>query len=234
VANQVKDLIRAAFDSPALLTRQQLSHLLWVGTDAEGLSGFARMLGVSPASVISWRAGEKRPMLPVYLRIARALNITLNSLLTGKFAADDVHSLGELGVPYWRSIRVGPKRSFDRLKAEQQLVEALNESPPQSLTTFQKRTGYHYDTLQKYFPDLCNAICERFQQYQVELIKKRREEKVTEFRRIAHQLHQQGIELFVHRVLKRMSVPLSLDYRLACSLLIDVKQELLRGNRTHT
>lgn len=234
VANQVKDLIRAAFDSPALLTRQQLSHLLWAATNTEGLSGFARMLGVCSSSVIAWRAGEKLPMLPVYLRIACALNITLNNLLTGKFAADDVHSLGELGVPYWRSIRLGHKQSFDVLKAERQLVEALNESPPPSLNTFQKRTGYHYGTLQKHFPALCNAICERFQQHQAQVIKTRQEEKIAEFRRIAHQLHEQGVELFVHRVLMRMSVPLSLDYHLAGSLLMDIKQELLKKKRTHT
>jgi len=233
-ANQVRDMIRAGFDKPTLLTRQKLSQLLWVATDGEGLSAFARTLGVSPTCVTAWRSGRKLPMLPVYLRIARTFNVTLTELITGAVQPDSIRSLDTLGVPYWRNVRIGRKRDFDPVKAQRQLTEALQESPPPSLRAFQKRTGYHWRTLQKHFSPLCDVLRERFRQHQAEAIRKRRKEKITEFRKIAHQLHKQGIELFVHRVLKRMSVPLSLDYRLACSLLIDVKQELLKANRTHT
>jgi transcriptional regulator with XRE-family HTH domain len=233
VANQVRDMIRTGFDKPALLTRQSLSQLLWMATDIEGLSAFARTLGVSPNCVTDWRSGRKLPMLPVYLRIARTFNVTLTELITGAIQPDSIHSLDTLSVPYWRNIRIGRKQHFDPLKAERQLSEALQESPPPSLRAFQKRTGYHCGTLQKHFPALCDALCQRFRQHQAEAIQKRHEEKIAEFRKIARQLHEQGIELFVHRVLKRMSVPLSLDHRLACSLLIQVKQELLKANRTH-
>src|SRR6266704_1008114 len=96
--------------------------------------------------------------------------------------------------------------------AKRQLCEALQQAPPLSLTAYRKRTGYHYDTLQKHFPDLCTALCERFRQHQIAIVQERHEDKIAEFRAIAHRLHQEGIDLFVHRVLKRMSVPLSLDY----------------------
>ena len=42
--------------------------------------------------------------------------------------------------------------------------------------------------------------------------------------------HDQGVgmmELFVNRVLTRMSVPRSLDYRIACELLAEIKREIL-------
>ena len=232
-ANQVRDMIRAGFDKPALQTRQNLSQLLWVATDREGLSSFARTLGVSTNGITAWRSGRKLPMLPVYLRIARTFNVTLTQLITGAVQPDSIPSLDTLGVPYWHNVRIGRKQDFDPLKVERQLSEALHESPPPSLIVFQKRTGHHWATLQKHFPALCTALCERFRQHQAETLQKRREEKIAEFRKIAHQLHEQGIELFVHRVLKRMSVPLSLDHRLACSLLIEVKQELFKANRTH-
>jgi hypothetical protein len=226
-AHQVKDLIRAAFGPPSLLSRQQLSRLLWAATDAEGLSSICRILGVSPASVISWRAGEKLPMLPIYLRIARTLNTTLTELLTGRVKPDSIQSIDVFRVPYWRGIRVRQKSTFDRHKARRQLDEALQESPPPSLTAFRKRTGYHYGTLQNHFPDLCNALCDRFQQHRTATSVKRQQDKIAEFRRLAYRLHEQGIDLLVNRVLKRLSVPGSLKYHLACDLLLDIKREIL-------
>ena len=226
-ASQVKDLIRAGFDSPALLSRQQLSGLLWFATDAEGLGSFSRIVGVSPTSVTEWRSGQKLPMLPVYLRIARTLNVPLTDLLTGKVEPDSIPSLDVRQVPYWRSIRLHQKPNFDAGKAEQLLREALQESPPPSFLAFQRRTGYHYWTLHKYFPELCRLLRDRFQQHQAAVIAKRQQDKIAEFKKIAHQLHAQGIDLFVHRVLKRMSVPKSLNYRLSCELLLEVKREIL-------
>lgn len=226
-ASQVKDLIGAGFDAPALLSRQQLSRLLWTATDAEGLGSFSRILGVSPTSVAEWRSGQKSPMLPVYLRIARTLNVTLTELLTGKVTPDSIQSLDVFRVPYWRSLRLHQKPSFDVVEAEQHLRKALQESPPPSFLTFQRRTGYHHWTLHKHFPDLCKLLCDRFQQHHAAVIEKRQQDKIAEFKEIAHRLHDQGVDLFVNRVLTRMAVPKALNYRLACELLLEVKREIL-------
>src|SRR5208337_1772835 len=115
---------------------------------------------VSPTSVTGWRSGEKLPMLPVYLRIARTLNVTLTELLTGKVKPDSIQALDVLRVPYWRGIRLRRKSAFDSRKAPQQLRAALQESPPPSFLAFQRRTRYHYGTLHKHFPELCNLLCE--------------------------------------------------------------------------
>lgn len=204
-----------------------MSRLLWMATDTEGLGSFSRVVGVSPTSVTEWRSGQKLPMLPVYLRIARTLNVTLADLLTGKVEPNSIQSFDAFHVPYWRSIRLHQKPNFDADKAEQQLREALQESPPPSLLAFRKRTGYHYWTLHKHFPDLCKLLRNRFQQHRAAVIAKRQQDKIAEFKKIAHQLHDQGIDLFVHRVMKGMSAPKSLNYRLACDLLLEVKREIL-------
>src|SRR5271157_2070201 len=47
---------------------------------------------------------------------------------------------------YWRGIRLRRKSAFDARKAQQQLREALQESPPPSFLAFQRRTRYHYGT----------------------------------------------------------------------------------------
>jgi len=224
---QVKDLIRASFDSPTLLCRQQLSDLIWAMTDAEGLSSVCRMLAVSTSSVTDWRKGKKLPMLPVYLRIARTLNVTLANLLTGNAKPSSIQSLDVFRIPYWRGIRIRKRPTFDVQKAKQQMNEALQESPPLSLTAFRKRTGYHYETLRHHFPDLCAALCERYQQHQSATIENLLQNKIHEFREIANRLHKEGIDLLVYRVLKRMSIPKSLNYRMACELLLDIKREIL-------
>jgi hypothetical protein len=104
--------------------------------------------------------------------------------------------------------------------------EALRESPPPSLRAFAMRNGYHNATIEKHFPGQCREIRERFREFYGDSIQKRQAKKVAEFRQIAFQLHEQGTELFVNRVLKRMSPPRSMDYRIACESLAEVRREI--------
>jgi hypothetical protein len=53
----------------------------------------------------------------------------------------------------------------------------------------------------------------------------------VEFCQIAYQFHEQGIELSVNSVLTRMSVPRSLDHRMACELLAEIKCEILANDK---
>lgn len=228
VAHQVKDFIRSGFYSSDLLTRRQLSDLIRAATDVEGLAGICRLLGVCSSSVVEWRIGRKLPLLPAYLRIACALNVTLADLLTGKVKPSSVRSIDVLHIPYWRAIHLRKRANFDVHEARQRLNEALQESPPPSLTSFQKRTRYHYGTLRGHFPDLCAKLCERFRQHRTATIENRLQRRIQEFRNVAYQLHSEGIELLVNRALKRMSPPKSLPYGLACELLDDIKREILR------
>jgi hypothetical protein len=155
----------------------------------------------------------------------------LADLLTGKVELSSIQSIDVFRVPYWRAIRVRKRANFDVHKARRLLNEALQESPPPSLTAFQKRTSYHYGTLRGHFPDLCVELYERFQRHEAATIENRLQRKICEFRKIAYQLHAQGVELLVNRVLKRMSCPRSLLYRLACELLADIKNQL--SNSVH-
>ena len=44
-------------------------------------------------------------------------------------------------------------------------------------------------------------------------------------------MHEQGIALLLNRVLTRMSVPKSLDYRIAFELLAEIKREILANQK---
>lgn len=227
VANQIADLVEAGFHSPSLLTTAHLSQLINVATDLRGMSGFARILGVSVDSIDHWRKGYNRPTLPVYLRLARVFGVSLVSLLTGKLSPALIGSPDIVGVPHWRKLWARQPFGFDKLKTAEQLDQALEEFPPRSLKSFQNRNRYHSATLHKHFPDQCKEICERFREYSAAMVRERHANKIAEFRKIAYQLHEQGMELFVNRVLTRMSVPRSLDHGIACELLAEIKHEIL-------
>ncbi len=57
-------------------------------------------------------------------------------------------------------------------------------------------------------------------------LEERQANKIAEFRQIAYQLHEQGTELFVNRVLTRMSVAKTLDHRIACEVLAEISREI--------
>jgi len=226
VANQIKELIQVGFRRHTFISKQQLGQLIRVATDAIGLSPLARVLVVSPASILSWRSGQKLPILPAYLRMASVFGINTADLLTGKDLPQSMPSLNVSGVPYWWNTVVSPRATFDPARASLQLEEALHESPPPSLTKFERRTGYHYQTLQKHFPDFCAQLMDRFRDHQHRQNQIRQQQRIAEFRSIAKRLHAEGVELYVHRVLKRMSGPKGLDYRLARQTLEEVQCEL--------
>ena len=220
VAGQIADLIQAAFCNPPLVTLEQLGELVRIGSDLE----------VSATSVCAWRMGAKNPVLPAYLRLARVFNVRLADLLTG-VSPGVMQSLDFEGLPHWRNLWVRRRTPFNKTKVARQMGDALRELPPPSLRTFHKRNGYHDATLQKHFPDKCNAIQKRFREYCEAAMHDRQAKKIAEFRQVAYQLHEQGTELFVNRVLTRMSVPKSLDHRIACELLAEIKREILANER---
>jgi DNA-binding transcriptional regulator YdaS (Cro superfamily) len=231
-AGQIGGLIEAGFHNPPLVTTEQLAKLVRIGSELEGLSSFARILGVSSTSVCEWRRGVKHPILPAYLRLARTFNVTLADLLTGKVSPDELQTLNFEDVPHWRNLCARRHTRFNKAKAAHEMDEALREVPAPSLNTLEKRTGYHKSTLQIHFPDQCNAVKKRYRQFSAASFQERQTQKIAEFRQVAHQLHEQGTELFVNTVLKRMSVPKSLDFRIARVVLAEVKREI-QARYTH-
>jgi len=47
----------------------------------------------------------------------------------------------------------------------------------------------------------------------------------------AYRLHERAIELFVKRVLTRMTMPRSLDHRMASELMVEVVREILTNQK---
>lgn len=225
VTKQVAQLIETGFNDPPLLAREQLSELIRIASDLVGLNEFARILGVSAAAVYEWQIGVQ-PTFVLYLRLTRVLNVPLADFLTGSVKPAMIHSLRLAGVPQWRNVWVQPRSAFNSRDAARQMDAALTEVPPPSLMAFAKRYGYGYGIMRKYLPDQCKAIQERYRQHCATSIEQRRATKIDEFRRIAHQLQDDGIELCPNRILIRMSPPHSLKYAIAREVLAEIRREM--------
>jgi hypothetical protein len=158
-------------------------------------------------------------------------HVTLTDLLTGRVSPERIQVLNLEDVPYWRNLHRSRSPHFDKLQAARRMDQALKELPPPSMRAVEKRNGYHYATLRKHFPDQCTAIQERFRENQSALTTQRRAQKAAQFRQIAYELYEEGSDLCVNAVLKRMSPPMSLDYRVAREVLAEVKQEILANGK---
>ena len=226
VANQVAQMIEAGFHNPPLLTREQLSELIRIASDLVGLTKLAQILGVSATAVYEWQIRGVQPTLVLYLRLARVLNVPLADFLTGSVKPAGIRFLRLVGVPQWRNVWVQPRSTFNRHDAARQMNATLTEVPPPSLMAFAKRYGYSYGILRKYLPDQCGAIQERYREHCVASIEQRRAAKIDEFRRIAHQLHEDGVDLCPNRILTRMVIPHSLKYAIARDVLAEIRREI--------
>jgi hypothetical protein len=231
VADQMRALIQATFQTKEVLTKQRLAEFIQVGISSEGLAGFARLLGVGPFSVAAWRRGEKHPMLPVYLRLAHALRVKLSDLLTNQVSPRSA-VLHIAGIPYWRAIRTMRRPRINLQEATKQLREALRESPPPSLRSILRRYSYHCRTMHKHFPGLCSRIIERAATYQKKQRAQKWADRVAEFRKIAYEMHEKGIELLATRIAKRLSPPRCLKHHFTQTLTKQIKREIATASAT--
>lgn len=226
VANHVAQLIEAGLHDPPLLTKENLSELIQTATDIVGQTKLAGLLRVDPFSVRGWQMGAARPTFLIYLRLARVLNVRLADLLTAMVTPATIQSLCLINLPRWRKVFVPRPSTFNIQDAARHMVAAVREVPPPSLMAFRKRHRYTHGTLQRHLPDQCRTIQERYRKHCAALIEQRRIARIEEFRRIAYQLHDDGVDLCTNRIRTRMSVPCSVKYPIARQLLAEIRHDI--------
>jgi hypothetical protein len=103
----------------------------------------------------------------------------------------------------------------------------LREEPPPPMSEVTKRLNRSAASLYGHFPRLCRRIGERHIKHRRISFTQRREQFLTEVRRIALALHDEGIYPSVKRVEERLSAPKSLrSSRAALKVLREVRCEL--------
>lgn len=186
---------------------------------------------MSTTAVYEWQIHGVQPTLVLYLRLARVLNVPLADLLTGRAIPANIHSLCLIGLPHWQNVLAPRRSAFNNNDAARQMKAALKEVPPPSLMAFVKRHGYTHRILRKYFPDQCQAIQQRYREHCAACIEQRRAARIEEFRRVALQLHKDGTELTLNRILTRMSIAHGLGHAIAREFLAEIRREIVGIDR---
>jgi hypothetical protein len=75
------------------------------------------------------------------------------------------------------------------------LHAALTESPPPSVSAVLKRLGDAANTVRYHFPDLCRAIAQQYAEHRARCAMVRKAHAAEEVRRVAYQLHANGLRL---------------------------------------
>jgi hypothetical protein len=202
VASALGDLLAAG---PQILCPQTREHLaqtirLCIDRAASGnASAFARLLHVGRGDVNRWRKGKALPRLDVLLNIAYRLGTFLPDFLSGCPASVPIEG-------FVRSAPVAPSSNAHRPAARCRtrinssetsriLHTALTESPPPSVTEVMKRLRHSEVTVRRHFPQLCSEIAKHYAEYRVKRAITRKTQAADEVRRIAYELHANGIAL---------------------------------------
>jgi hypothetical protein len=201
VATAFGELISAAPRIASPPTKDRLAQTIGdcvERTSSGNDSAFARIMQVGRGDVSRWRRGKALPRLPLLLNMAFRVGAQFVDFLLG--SPECVSSRGFL-----RTAPLEPDRSPRRTTIHyrrmnepevfQALQLALNENPPPSVTQAMKRISYSEVTVRRHFPDLCGDIAKHYAEYRVKRAIERKAQAAEEVKRLAYELHANGIAL---------------------------------------
>jgi hypothetical protein len=119
----------------------------------------ATHLDCRPSTLAQWCMGRTIPTLPQWVRIAALLGSDVHAVLT---QSPQRHP--NLAVPAISTPRPPAGRQRDKTAIQAYLVATLADrtTPPVSLRAVARHLGEHSTVLQRWFPDLCRAISQRY------------------------------------------------------------------------
>lgn len=168
-------------------------------------------LQIHPSSLRAWLQGRQFPHLGNLIRICFLLKISPLRLLTGN--ATEVVATQQQAPEVSTTVEK-PKRRFRRFdtKGLHEALEAVlqhAEDPSPSMHEVSLRLGYDPSHLYKHFPDLCQAISRRYQDYQKVMREERLQRTCDQVREAMRRLHEQGCYLSnrqLHKVLAKPAI----------------------------
>jgi transcriptional regulator with XRE-family HTH domain len=233
VATALGELISAAphFASPP--TKERLAQTIGncvERTSSGNASAFARLMQVGRGDVSRWQRGKGLPRLALLLDMAFRVGAPLLDFLLGSPAC--ISSRGFL-----RAALAEPNRSPRRTMIQfgrrmndpevfQTLHSALNENPPPSVTQVMKRISHSEVTVRRHFPDLCRDIAKQHAEYRVKRAIERKAQAAEEVKRLAYELHANGISLARRHMRARLTSSDYLNLEEGRAALRAVRQEL--------
>jgi len=145
----------------ALVTSAYINHMT-----KGNLSAFSSLVGISDDLVGSWRKGKVIPTIEKLLLLTHCLETLPLNFLTEEISAIE-YQFDIASLPSKRQPQ--PKKHRKRVepgRIHQGLLEALEKSPPLSLSEVARRLGYYIKPMRDHFPDLCERVKVRYANYQ--------------------------------------------------------------------
>jgi len=197
VEQTVGELLATAPTLPVLPRREWTAAAISAYVDAvlEGnQSECARRLQIHPSSLRAWLQGTQFPHLENLIRICFLLRISPLCLLTGNATEA---AAAQQQLPGASAEMEKPRRRIRRfdtkgLHAALEFTLQHAEDPPPSMHEVALRLGYDPSHLYKHFPDLCQAISRRYQDYRKVMSEERLRRTCDEVREAVRGLHEQG------------------------------------------
>ena len=202
VASACGELLAAAPQLGCPPARDRLAHTIGrciAHTSAGNASAFARLLQVGRGDVSRWQRGKAVPRFTLLLRMAYGLGTSLLDFLLGSpaaMAAGGVVRAAPVALPPPAPRRTAQgRRQRNGPDVSRILHAALTESPPPSVSAVLKRLGDAASTVRYHFPDLCRTIAQQYAEHRARCAMARKAHAAEEVRRVAYQLHANGLRL---------------------------------------
>jgi hypothetical protein len=150
---------------------------------------FAYSVNYSYSTVQKWKEGISNPPLSILSQICYNSGISLLDFFTKELVVSKDIDEKSRDLPTRYSVRKLSREDMESMRLSLEYALSDETRQPRSLAEIFRETGYGYDSLYKYFPDLCSALLKKRQDYQEAKNQRFREE----VRRLVFSLHNQGI-----------------------------------------
>jgi TniQ protein len=174
-----------------------------------------RQRRVERIEAILKQASQERPA-PSLIKVAERCGYKTSDVMKTLFP--------DLSRQIMERYAAGRKEWAVQVKA--QLLAALDDAIPPSVTELSRRLKFDKGTLYEYFPELCAEISARRARHRKEEMVKRKQQRREEIRRIVIELHNQGIYPSRSKVEERFSRAFGMSTVFDGKVIREVKSEL--------
>ncbi|MBD2070281.1 TniQ family protein [Leptolyngbya sp. FACHB-671] len=230
-ANAVGELIAAAPVLENEISKERVANGLsnCAKHFSEGnIAKFSRLIQTPTNTVWLWCNGKNLPQLDALVRLCFCLRISVLELLT-----QDVIEITD------SSVRLLPKScqqrkhraaiklvNHEQVRSQLEKVLLDHKLPPPSLEATARDLGYHRETLNRNFKDLCRAISTQYDQYERVRYLNSVDKCCEEVRQVVLRLNSQGVYPSEARVSEHLTKPGHLRHKKVRGVLQETRKSL--------
>ena len=208
------------------LVSKSLLNYAQQNTDGN-IAALARQLKMPKNTVWLWCKGKNQPSLEMLLRICYCLEISVWDFLTQEnFTKSELKISSVSSPPQLKSKAKGKTLDLDKMQKYLERVLDKQNTSPISMVQVAKESSFNRRTLYLHFPELCQKIAAKYSQYRTTMHKKAIKESCEEVRKTVYQLHSEGKFPSEQRVVKRISKPGFLRYKIVKQSFFKARKDL--------